>query len=354
MKQSWGVYVKDYLQKLNQTYVDGKLERVVRYFADERTVTQEVERWSREREQIFQRQMQPIASKLLVTPIQTVTDEEGEVEATLHIHQQMYYKQGDQTFLQENIRVQPVRLKPDKYGWAFVKPWGWYFHSENLREQVEDERLADAKDQEFVGAQDESSQPVMAQPDVQNRPDSTDHSNGKVVPVVQRPRYNRYQAVLYAEKYWNSYNPAFQKFENDCTNFVSQCLYAGGIPMIFSKNRGQGWWYRGSNWSYSWTVANSLYQLLKSEKAPFYAKQVTYPQELEIGDVICYDFDGDGRYQHNTFIVAKDFWGMPLVNAHTTDSHLRYWEYRDSSAYTPKIKYAFFRIYGDQQPEFFY
>ena len=39
-----------------------------------------------------------------------------------------------------------------------------------------------------------------------------------------------------------------------------------------------------------------------------------------IGDVICYDWDGNGHFQHNTVVVAKDPHGMPLVNAHTTNS----------------------------------
>ncbi|MFL6556136.1 MAG: amidase domain-containing protein, partial [Bacillus sp. (in: firmicutes)] len=37
-------------------------------------------------------------------------------------------------------------------------------------------------------------------------------------------QYNRLKAVQYAERWWNSYNPAYKKFENDCTNFISQCL----------------------------------------------------------------------------------------------------------------------------------
>ena len=37
-------------------------------------------------------------------------------------------------------------------------------------------------------------------------------------------------------------------------------------------------------------------------------------------------------------------YGMPLVNAHTYNSRMRYWAYEDSSAYTPNIKYKFFTI----------
>lgn len=63
-----------------------------------------------------------------------------------------------------------------------------------------------------------------------------------------------------------------------------------------------------------------------------------------MGDVICYDFEGDGRWNHTTIVVAKDADGMPLVNANTYNSRMRYWAYEDSTAYTPNMKYAFFHI----------
>ena len=60
--------------------------------------------------------------------------------------------------------------------------------------------------------------------------------------------YDRLAAVRYADKWWNSYNPAYPKFEvDDCTNYVSQCLRAGGAPMWGYPNREKGWWIGGGN-----------------------------------------------------------------------------------------------------------
>ena len=39
---------------------------------------------------------------------------------------------------------------------------------------------------------------------------------------------------------------------------------------------------------------------------------------------------------------------MPLVNAHTFNSRMRYWNYEDSTAYTPNMKYRFFTIVDDR------
>jgi hypothetical protein len=157
-------------------------------------------------------------------------------------------------------------------------------------------------------------------------------------------KYDRLKAVQYAERWWNSYNPAYIKFENDCTNFISQCLRAGGAPMRGYPNRGNGWWMQNNNWSYSWAVAHSLKNYLANSKIGLRAKEVSSPDQLTYGDVICYDFEGDGRFNHNTIVVAKDAYNMPLVNAHTYNSRMRYWAYEDSSAYTPNIKYKFYTI----------
>jgi hypothetical protein len=157
-------------------------------------------------------------------------------------------------------------------------------------------------------------------------------------------QYNRLRAVQYAERWWNSYNPAYKKFENDCTNFISQCLRAGGAPMRGFPNRGSGWWLQNKNWSYSWTMAHSLRQYLANSKSGLRAREVSGPDQLLLGDVICYDFEGDGRFNHNTIVTGRDANGEPLVNAHTYNSRMRYWAYEDSSAYTPNIKYKFFTI----------
>lgn len=160
--------------------------------------------------------------------------------------------------------------------------------------------------------------------------------------------YDRLRAVKYAERWWNDYNPAYKKFDVDCTNYISQCLHAGNAPMIGYPNRSKGWWMKNNNWSYSWTVANSMRLYLPNAKVGIRAKEVSKPEELKLGDVICYDFQGDGRFDHTTIVTAKDADGMPLVNAHTANSRMRYWAYEDSTAYTANIKYKFLHIYDEQ------
>jgi hypothetical protein len=155
--------------------------------------------------------------------------------------------------------------------------------------------------------------------------------------------YDRFQAVQYAALWWNGYNPLFRAFRDDCTNFVSQCLYAGGWPMEFSDRRDKGWWYRGPNeeWSFSWAVAHSLRWYLETSGR---AERRERAHDLDLGDVISYDWDGNGVWQHHATVVGFDREGEPLVAAHSLPSWGRAWPYRDSPGWTPRTQYLFWHI----------
>lgn len=111
-------------------------------------------------------------------------------------------------------------------------------------------------------------------------------------------------------------------------------------------NRAQGWWMVGApeKWSFSWSVAHSLRWYLETATKGLMAKRVSSVQELQLGDVIFYDFQGNGRIDHSTIITFIDEQGMAYVNAHTMNSKYRPYTYEDSSAYTPQIQYYYYHI----------
>jgi hypothetical protein len=162
--------------------------------------------------------------------------------------------------------------------------------------------------------------------------------------------YDRLKVQTYAKTWWNSFNPNYLFFgQDDCTNFVSQCLFAGNAPMYYTGKRELGWWYQGKSgnrefWSFSWAVADSLRRYLTGASHGWNAETVDAPQKLTIGDVICYDWDGNGHYQHSTVVSDIDANGMPLVSAHTTNSSKRYWDYRDSYAWSNQTQYRFYHM----------
>ena len=71
--------------------------------------------------------------------------------------------------------------------------------------------------------------------------------------------YNRVEATKYATKWALSRNPAYKDYEKwggDCTNYVSQCVHAGGIPFDHEGNNilKQWYWYSDMNRTPSWTI----------------------------------------------------------------------------------------------------
>lgn len=210
-----------------------------------------------------------------------------------------------------------------------------------MEEQIE-QRNALLYD-EMVIKDSESPRPaVQLLPKVESR---AEHEQSEL--LGRAFRYDRLAAVRYAETFWNKRNQAYKNFEDNCTNFISQCLRAGDAPMRGYPNRGKGWWMQNHSWSYSWTVANSLRTFLRQSKAGLRSVPMKTAAELIEGDVICYDFNGDGRFDHVAIVTSKDKSNMPLVNAQTHDCRMRYWSYEDSPAYTSSIRYAFFHIADD-------
>ena len=79
-------------------------------------------------------------------------------------------------------------------------------------------------------------------------------------------KYNRRRAVNYAKRWAYERNPRYYDYSGiggDCTNFVSQCLYAGSGVMNYTPTF--GWYYINANdKSPSWTGVQYLYDFLVS------------------------------------------------------------------------------------------
>lgn len=135
--------------------------------------------------------------------------------------------------------------------------------------------------------------------------------------------YNRIKAAQYARLWAFGRNPAYYDFERlggDCTNFVSQCLFAGCGVMNFAPVF--GWYYRSaSDRTASWTGVEFLYNfLVANEGAGPYAKEAPLG-EMRAGDVIQLGRNG-GDFYHSLLVVG--FSGsMPLTATHSFDAYAR-------------------------------
>lgn len=145
--------------------------------------------------------------------------------------------------------------------------------------------------------------------------------------------YNRQAAVDYAHRWAYLRNPDYYNFDElggDCTNFASQCLYAGSGVMNYTPTFG---WFYNSQYSRApaWTGVPFFYNFLtRKEKSPGPVGQETGLDQAQPGDFVQLRFAA-GPFAHNPVIVDV---GSPaaldtiLVAAHTEDA-----DYRPLSTY---------------------
>ena len=136
--------------------------------------------------------------------------------------------------------------------------------------------------------------------------------------LVTKP-YIRENAVAYAKKYAFSQNSLFASFAGfggNCTNFVSQSIYAGSCEMNYTPTFG---WYFISldDRSPSWAGVEYFYNFIigNADVGPF--GRVATSDELELGDVIQLARNEEGYY-HSLLVVGFD--GEDILVAAQTDN----------------------------------
>lgn len=139
--------------------------------------------------------------------------------------------------------------------------------------------------------------------------------------------YDRAAAVAYAHRWAYGRNPMFYDFEKiggDCTNFASQCVYAGSGVM--NDTPVYGWYYisLGSR-SAAWTGVPYFYNFMTGNTGVGpYGREVSV-SDVEPGDVVQLAANGP-HYHHTPVVVAVN--GSPtlkniLVAAHSYDADYR-------------------------------
>ena len=140
--------------------------------------------------------------------------------------------------------------------------------------------------------------------------------------------YNRQAAIRYAHRWAFERNPRFFDYEEiggDCTNFASQCLYAGTGIMNYTPTF--GWYYISSNdKAPAWTGVPYFYNFITREvkNAGPFGLESSMNQAMP-GDFVQLRFE-DSEFGHTPIIVEM---GDPpnlnniLVAAHSVDSDFR-------------------------------
>lgn len=339
MEQHWKQRLYAYVDQVNKARVEPKSSShsVSVVVKDPRFMVEQGERSRRLALWYDARGITPLRGETGVRTLRTVRQTPAEVVAEISLHSALYYEKGGVTHREDVVDLERLTFLRDGDNWEIT----------TVERSVPERKEIPRAELEYSGRWSKWGEalpaPQASQP-LLNR-----NILGEIT-ASREVRYNREAAVAYADRWWKEGNPEFEIFEVDCTNYVSQCLFAGGAPINYTGKRETGWWYKGYQgkqewWSYSWAVSDSLRRYLSGTRSSgLRAEMMERPEQLMLGDVILYDWDGNGHYQHSTIVTAFDAGGMPLVNARTVSSRHRFWDYRDSYAWTDQTTYRFFHI----------
>lgn len=151
-----------------------------------------------------------------------------------------------------------------------------------------------------------------------------------------KENYNITKAVKYAQKYtdnsgnfhglyntvYNIYRPDniwrgnFSYRGYDCANFVSQCLFEGGLRSTSGWSpvyRGEG--YKGNKAKTTWVSAVDLYEYLKSLDYPISTVKSDF-SNVKTGDIVVAMDEDTGKAKHMTICTGYQN-GKPYFCAHS-------------------------------------
>ena len=164
-------------------------------------------------------------------------------------------------------------------------------------------------------------------------------------------KYDRDAAINYAHEWYYKNNWEYYNYKSDCANFVSQCLFAGGISMNDVWHSYQyeikGFWernakeiiacfhQRGNNIAYTWDVSDAWstvhaqYDYFIDNVFSYELVTITSNDDIsecirkniiEVGDLVYFDHENDGPCEHAA-IVSKVENGMIYYAAHTSSRY---------------------------------
>ena len=127
--------------------------------------------------------------------------------------------------------------------------------------------------------------------------------------------YNLNSAIVYAERYASRPNETDYDYfsKGDCTNCTSQILEAAGVSQVVYDNENLGWWHKvttglfgikSHSHSISWVRARTFAKYMGIGYTT--KNHSEFSQNIQKGDFIAYDRNGDGDMDHNAFVVDKD------------------------------------------------
>ena len=192
--------------------------------------------------------------------------------------------------------------------------------------------------------------------------DGEDSNSGIVSMSSGSKIANINRAIAYAEKFaWTRNDRDYDSFTQDCTNFVSQILEAGGVNQERYSSEKKGWWHKTRLWpmaivkhdhSISWIRADTFAKYMGVRAR--YESHRKFSKYVYRGNIIAFDKQKDGDWNHIAFVTKTDNYEAKYGNKryydykvaqHTFDYHAwtssnkNGWEKLDGKVYYGVIRY---------------
>jgi hypothetical protein len=172
--------------------------------------------------------------------------------------------------------------------------------------------------------------------------------------IAPSTNFDRSAVVAYATKYCFKYNTKYRTEGNDCTNFASQALYAGGWSMQSGWYQSDSvWWYNFSAFlspyhSYTWAGAHNFFWFTYGRPR---ALLTTTMSQLQPGDILQVDWNDakgnktpDGHIDHTMIVTAKNSKGEIFLTYHSNNNLNR--PFTELLKLEPKAKWYGWRMYS--------
>lgn len=214
----------------------------------------------------------------------------------------------------------------------FIDLYENYGHNEKIlkvknkiqkNQEVTDQDLSDISNLLPTAENVESTRKNKTSPNGIPLQDPLNHYENEVAPYSSIYDYSRTTARDYAYEWWNGrnnskygyYSNYYNCYDcwNDCTNFVSQSLVAGGMVTWSTLSGDHNWFYSNNKPSHSWGGAHNFYNHWRNR-----ANLAPNDTDLTVGDAVNADFSNDGHIDHTALVTSSD-WTGPLVTQHTSD-----------------------------------
>lgn len=175
------------------------------------------------------RSITPLRGETGVRTLRTVRQNPGEIIADVALHSALYYEKGGITHREDKIETERLTFVQAGAGWEIINIERSVPERSSQRGAGEAEPALRLSKWGEVLPAPQPSQPLL------NRRILRGTAGSREV------RYRREEAAAYADRWWKDGNPEFEVFDVDCTNYVSQCLFAGErLSTILVKEKRAG------------------------------------------------------------------------------------------------------------------